>query len=144
MDIGIMGKCENKCSFCYQGDKEEDHMTFEDYSELISQSKWFVNQIALGGRGDPNLHPKFAQILLLTRYNHIVPNYTTSGKNLTDGHVRATAFLCGAVAVSMYEKDFTFNALKMFMDAKCKTNIHYVLSSESISKAIDLLKGKNV
>src|SRR5574340_261312 len=56
IDIGIMGRCFNKCQMCYQGSKEQDNMTLENYKKLINEVKDVVNQVALGGRGDPNHH----------------------------------------------------------------------------------------
>lgn len=144
MDIGIMGHCDNHCSFCYQGNIIEEHMTFENYKKIMDQSKWLANQVALGGRGDPNLHPNFHDILSYTRSCGIVPNYTTSGIGLSKEQVKSSKEFCGAVAVSMYNKDYTFQALTDFMDAKCKTNIHFVLTSENVSTAIDILNGKDV
>ncbi len=43
---------------------------------------------------------------------------------------------CGAVAVSWYNKDYTYEAIRMLLDAGVKTNVHYVLSNSSIEEAI--------
>ncbi len=59
LDIGIMGHCDNKCTFCYQGDGDEPNMSLEGFKRIIDQSKDHVNQVALGGRGDPNQHENF-------------------------------------------------------------------------------------
>jgi hypothetical protein len=76
------------------------------------------------------------------RENSIVPNYTTSGLDLTDKEIRATAKYVGAVAVSFYQHKHTFEALNKFIDHGVKTNIHYVLSKNSIAEAIDRLKNE--
>ena len=143
IDCGIMGHCLNKCPFCYQGDKDEPNMKLEDYKKIIDETKHHVNQIALGGRGDPNLHENFREIVEYTRNNNVVPNYTTSGINLTEEQVEISK-MCGAVAVSQYEKPHTYKSLKMFMDAGIKTNIHFIYSVPSHNRAIDILKGKDV
>ena len=142
LDIGIMGYCLNKCPICYQGDYKRPHMTFENFKRIIDQSKHHTTQIALGGRGDPNLHPDFKDILEYARKNNIVPNYTTSGNQLTKEQVELSSKLCGAVAVSDYDQPFTYRALNMFMESGIKTNIHFVLSSKSFDRAIDILEGK--
>lgn len=145
IDVGIMGSCAHAslCTVgCYQGgiDNQKPNMALADYQSIIDQSKGKVFQIALGGHGDPNKHEDFEAILRYTRENNIVPNYTTSGLLLTDKEVELTKEYCGAVAVSMYRRYHTFDALRKFIDAGCTTNIHYVLSNKSIDEAIDILK----
>lgn len=143
LDIGIMGHCLNRCKICYQGDTTQPHMTLENFKTIIDQSKDSVMQIALGGRGDPNLHPDFQAILAYTNKNRIVPNYTTSGNSLTPEQVEMSK-MCGAVAVSDYDQHFTYNALNMFMNNNIKTNIHFVLSTERFDRAMDILDGKDI
>lgn len=140
IDVGIMGNCQNKCEFCYQGDKYQDHMTVENFRKLVNEVKNYVNQCALGGRGNPNKHPNFREIIEICRDNNIIPNYTTSGLDLTDEEVEISK-KCGAVAVSMHEKDYTWRAVKMFQEAGIMTNIHFVFSSKSFETACKILLG---
>jgi len=144
LDIGIMGTCLNKCEFCYQGQDQKPNMKLEDFRWIIDQSKDQVMQVALGGRGDPNLHENFKEILEYCVKNKVTPNYTTSGKNLTEEQIKISKEYTGAIAVSMYNKNFTFRALEMFMDAGVKTNIHYVLTKDSFEDAISLLNGEDI
>jgi len=99
LDVGIMGHCLNNCEICYQGRAYEDNMTLDNFKKIIDEAKYHTNQVALGGRGDPNLHENFKEILEYCRENNVVPNYTTSGNNLTDEQIEVSK-LCGAVAVS--------------------------------------------
>lgn len=117
--------------------------------EIIKQCKGRVFQIALGGAGDPNKHEFFADILRITSENRIVPNYTTSGYNLTDREIELTKEYCGAVAVSYYSKlsedknednPSTIEAIERFVEAGCTTNVHYVLSKKNILEAIYRVK----
>lgn len=145
IDVGIMGHCDHapQCTVgCYQGgiDNQKPNMELKDYQSIIDQSKGKVFQIALGGHGDPNKHENFEEILKYTRENNIVPNYTTSGLNLTDREIELTKKYCGAVAVSWYRQDHTIDAINRFITAGCTTNIHYVLSNKTIDEAIDYLK----
>lgn len=140
LDIGIMGHCKNKCEICYQDSIYEEHMSLENFKTIIDQTKDELNQVALGGRGDPNHHPQFKEILEYCRENNIVPNYTTSGIGLTDEQVEISK-LCGAVAVSDYEKSFTYEAIKKFQDAEITTNIHLVLSKLTYEKSMLILNG---
>jgi MoaA/NifB/PqqE/SkfB family radical SAM enzyme len=142
LDIGIMGSCENKCSFCYQGDGDEPNMTLENFKIIIDQTKYHVNQIALGGRGDPNKHEHFKEILTYAKDNNVVPSYTTSGIDLTDEEIEISK-ICGAVAVSDYGTPATYEAIQRFLNAGIKTNIHLIFSSASYQKCIKILYGSN-
>jgi len=142
LDIGIMGSCKNKCSFCYQGDGDEPNMTLDNFKSIIDQTKYHVNQVALGGRGDPNKHEHFEEILTYARKNNVVPSYTTSGIDLTDEEIEISK-ICGAVAVSDYGTPITYGAIQRFLDAGIKTNIHLIFSSSSFQKCIQILYGSN-
>ena len=121
IDVGIMGHCAHgrtglcaKAGIgCYQSgrDIEAPNMTLEDFSEIVLQCSGKVNQFALGGRGDPDMHEHFGEILSLCREHEIVPNFTTSGFGLTDKAVELCARYCGAVAVSWYRNDYTLRAI---------------------------------
>ena len=142
LDIGIMGTCFHKCPFCYQGHINNPNMTLENFKTIIDQTKHHVNQVALGGRGDPNKHPQFKEIIEYCRKNGIVPNYTTSGIDLTDEEVEISK-LCGSVAVSDYEQKYSFNAMNKFINAGIKTNIHVIFSSATYHKCKSIVGGFN-
>ncbi|MFW9871860.1 MAG: radical SAM protein [Candidatus Thorarchaeota archaeon] len=143
LDIGIMGSCKNKCSFCYQGDYKEPNMDLNDFKLIIDQTKHHVNQVALGGRGDPNKHEHFEEILKYCRKNKVVPNYTTSGIDLTDKEVELSK-LCGAVGVSDYGKKYTFKAIKKFTDAGIRVSVHLIYTKNTHKKVMNILNGKKV
>lgn len=159
IDIGIMGSClagkTGICRLagidCYQSGflSESSNMSFLEYERIIKQCRGRVFQVALGGAGDPNKHEQFRDILSCTRETGIVPNYTTSGYQLTDEEVLLTKTYCGAVAVSYYSQldeygnesnPATIEAIKKFIDAGCTTNIHYVLSRKNIKEALYRVK----
>lgn len=150
IDIGVMGHCiHGKTGLCaksgvqcYQNglSQYEPNMTVEQFESIVKQVIGQTYQIALGGRGDVNKHEDFEGILKACRDNGIVPNYTTSGFDLTEKEVELTKKYCGAVAVSEYRNEYTRKAIKMFIDAGIKTNIHFVLGNNTIDEAIDKLK----
>ncbi|HRV72522.1 MAG TPA: SPASM domain-containing protein [Eubacteriales bacterium] len=150
IDVGIMGHCiHGKTGLCvkagigcYQSGLTigKPNMRYEDFCEIVRQSKGRVNQFALGGRGDPDQHERFEDILKLCRENDIVPNFTTSGYGMTADIAALCKKYCGAVAVSWYRSEYTLKAIRMLLDAGVKTNIHYVLGNNSIDEAIDRLK----
>lgn len=142
MDVGIMAHCPNKCAICYQGDDQQPNMSLADYKQLIYKMKDVVNQVALGGRGNPDEHENFYEILAYTRQCNVVPNYTTAGNTMTPEKAEISK-MCGAVAVSYYKMPYTYSALKMLMDAGVKTNIHWVLTESNIDEIISTLNGNN-
>ena len=179
LDIGIMGHCPNgKAGICakagiqcYQNapNSTRPNMSLKDFKTIIDQCKGKTFQVALGGAGDPNLHENFKEIVEYCRKNDIIPNYTTSGFNLTDEQVEISK-QCGAVAVSQYSRlktakmpryavsedgsrtatgmteifsetnPQTNNAIQKFLDAGITTNIHFVLGENTIKEAIIRLK----
>ena len=156
LDIGIMGHCVNNrfCKNagidCYQRGyaMRTSHMTLNNFKLIVQQASGKTFQFALGGAGDPNKHPQFEGILKMCREYHIIPNITTSGFLITDNDVRLIRQYCGAVAVSWYSRlnngmesnAETINVLKNFINAGCITNVHYVVSKNSIDEAIERLK----
>lgn len=149
IDVGIMGHCiHGKTGLCakagigcYQSGMfvEQPNMTVEDFRWIAEQSKDRCNQFALGGRGDPDQHEDFEEILKICRENNLVPNFTTSGYGMTPEIAKLCKKYCGAVAVSWYRSEYTIKAIEMLLAAGVKTNIHYVLGKNSIDEAIERL-----
>jgi len=147
LDIGIMGYCEHGLSGlcaksgvqCYQEGSHiiDKHMSFEDFKSIIDQAKGRCFQVALGGRGDPDMHPDIVKILNYAYRNQIVPNFTTSGYGLKDELLPVIKQYCGAVAVSWYRHDITLSTIQKLVNYGIKTNIHYVISNSTIDEAID-------
>lgn len=153
IDVGVMGHCiHGKTGLCakagigcYQSGLlvEEPNMKLEDFKWIAKQCKGRCNQLALGGRGDPDQHEHFEELLKISRKNNLVPNFTTSGYGLTKELAQICKKYCGAVAVSWYRNEYTLKAIDLLLEADVKTNIHYVLGKNSIEEAIDRLKHNN-
>ena len=150
LDIGIMGSCEHGKSGlclasgvqCYQkgGEIEEAHMSFETFAKIIDQAQHKTFQIALGGRGDPDQHPDIIKMLTYAHNHGVTPNFTTSGYGLRKDLLPVIKQCCGAVAVSWYRNHYTLDAIKILTDYGIKTNIHYVLSKDTLKEAIELIE----
>lgn len=158
LDIGIMGHCDSGtkgyCKAagidCYQmGDTSRfPHMSSEDFEQIVKQASGKTFQIALGGAGDPNKYPELEKILRISRENGIVPNMTTSGYGLLDSEIELIKKYCGAVAVSWYSRlkvngnniaetnPLTVEVIQRLLAAGCRTNIHYVISINTLDEAI--------
>lgn len=150
IDVGVMGHCiHGKTGLCakagvgcYQSGAllDKPNMTVEDFRWIAEQCRGRCNQLALGGRGDPDQHEHFEELLQISRENQLVPNFTTSGYGLTAELAALCKQYCGAVAVSWYRSEYTLRAIRLLLDAGVTTNIHYVLGNNSIDEAIDRLE----
>lgn len=153
IDVGVMGHCIHgrtglcvKAGIgCYQSGLtvEEPNMTVEDFRWIARQCRHRTNQFALGGRGDPDQHEHFAELLQICRENEIVPNFTTSGYGMTPKLAQLCKEYCGAVAVSWYRSAYTLRAIQLLLDAGVKTNIHYVLGKNTMDEALQRLETEN-
>ena len=153
LDVGIMGRCHFGQSGlclqsgveCYQSGltKHQENMSLDNFKKIVDESKGKVFQIALGGRGDPDQHEDFEEILKYCRENHIVPNFTSSGLGFNDKIVSLCKEHCGAIAISEYRSIYTQKAINMLLEAGVTTNVHYVLSNNSIDEAITRLLGND-
>ena len=149
IDVGVMGHCiHGKTGLCakagigcYQSGLlvEQPNMTVEHFRWIAEQCRHKTNQFALGGRGDPDQHESFEELLRICRENDIVPNFTTSGYGMTPEIASVCRQYCGAVAVSWYRSSYTLRAIQMLLDAGVKTNIHYVIGNNTINEAIERL-----
>ena len=149
IDVGVMGHCIHgetglcvKAGIeCYQSGLriKRPNMSLENFEKIASESEGLIDQIALGGRGDPDCHEEFEGLLKICKKHNIVPNYTTSGLLIDEEKARLTKEYCGAVAVSWYRSDYTYKAIDLFLKAGVKTNIHYVVDNNSIDEAIERL-----
>lgn len=150
IDIGIMGYCihgeKGLCLLsgvqCYQNGRDihKENMSVQNFEKIASQCKDRTFQFALGGRGDPDQHEEFEEILKICRKNNIVPNFTSSGYGFNQKIVELCREYCGAVAISWYRSNYTNGAIQSLIEAGVKTNIHYVLSGSTIDEAICMLK----
>jgi len=143
IDLAITNWCDRNCSFCYRSShRNGKHMDIGHYEALMEQARdMSVLQVALGG-GNPNQHPRFVEILRLTRQDYgIVPNYTTNGRGLSERVLRASRSWCGAVAVSAYPPyEEMAGAIKKLVSYGIRTNVHFLLDATSIHCAMRWLE----
>jgi len=146
IDVGVMGNCahgmygycQKTGTQCYQSGLSiiKENMSLNNFRNVVDQCTGKVFQFALGGRGDVDQHENCEEILTYSKKNGIVPNFTTSGFNLTNNIVSMLKEYVGAVAVSWYRSEYTNRAINMLVNAGVKTNIHYILGTNTIKEAI--------
>lgn len=143
-DIEISTICNGingvPCSFCYKGNTGKgDYMNFETFQKIFHNLPPSVTQIAIG-TGDIEGNPDMWKIFDYCNEFGIIPNVTVNGEGTTDEIADKLVSKCGAVAVSLYDKDKTYNTVKLLTDKGLKqTNIHFMLSKESYDKAFQLM-----
>lgn len=134
LDVSLGTKCYGNCSYCYT-----DASTYGvNYSKVPQKVlKWFGNmtpnqrpfQVAIGGGGEPTLHPEFPQVLYNFATMGIVPNYTTNGMYFSKDVLNATINYCGGVAVSCHPhlERFWGPAIGTLKSYNIRTNLHIII-----------------
>ncbi len=144
----IDGGCLGSCDFCYKsnGHYPTYNMNLEEFKKIFHAMPNTMGQIAFGILNIKS-NPDFFAMMEYAKENGVIPNYTCHGYDVSRKVARKTAELCGAVAVSVYNKNASYDAIKKFTDAGMKqVNIHYMISEETWDKAftiIDDMKSDN-
>ena len=140
LDLEISsGKCMGNCTECYKENsktKSNENMSFDDFvkvfhkvantkikqldnGKLVFKNDSPLTQIAFG-ICDIGSNPDFFKMMEYSKSFGITPNYTCHGLDMTKEYAEKTAKTCGAVAVSVYNKTASYNAVKMLSDAGMK------------------------
>jgi len=140
LDIEISeGYCSGNCRWCYKSNGSNElrrYMSLKTFRKLWSKIPNTVCQVALG-ICDIDSHPKLWQICQFLREEKgVIPNLTCNGLGVTDEVAQKASQLLGAVAVSIVNKESSYNAIQKFTDVGMKqVNIHFVLAEETFEKA---------
>ena len=147
VDFQITDKCFMNCPHCYASSVPEgEHVPWAQIIKVFDElEKQGVCQIAIGG-GEPLLHPRFGDLLALSRSKGVVPNVTTAGTHLTPKNLSVLKKYCGAVAVSLEDigdgfmtrrkSGFTLfeKAIQKLLKAEIPTVIQVTLSDENLDQ----------
>lgn len=147
-DVAINDVCHGKCPYCYTSATNKG----KNFDDIVQKINTFFGhedknkrpfQVALGGAGEPTLHPQFIEVLEAFYNLGIVPNYTTNGMTLTDASIEATKRFCGGVAVTLHPhlEKFWRKALERLIAEDIETNVHFIVSdTQSMHNLEDLYK----
>ena len=98
-----------------------------------------LQQIAFG-ICDIGTNPDFFKMLKYCREFDVVPNYTCHALDMNEEYAKLTAKYCGAVAISVYNKEKSYDAVKMLADAGIKQiNFHVIAHDKSYKKIFSIL-----
>jgi sulfatase maturation enzyme AslB (radical SAM superfamily) len=145
-DVAINSKCYGGCPYCYtcattEGDNFQNvpQKIEEFFGGMSVDQRPF--QVALGGAGEPTLHPEFVEILSKFQELGITPNYTTNGMHLSQEILAATKELCGGVAITLHPHLETTwrRGIEKLLAKGIRTNTHVVISDKtSIDRCAEL------
>lgn len=114
------------------------NLSLVDFETIISKMPKVLTQVAFG-ICDVTTNPDFFAMMEHCRSIGIIPNYTCNGNFITDEVAEKTSKLCGAVAVSIVNKENSFNAVSKFTKYGMKqVNFHKLLSEETYEECMSL------
>ena len=128
------------CKFCYKSNTPKgQNMSLDTFKKLFHKLPKTVTQIAFG-IGDIDSNPDMWAIFDYAKFNGVTPNVTINGSGITREIADRLASTCGAVAISLYDEELTYNTIKMLTDRGMKqVNVHYMVSIQTADGAMQLL-----
>lgn len=147
LDLEISSICEGvgkPCSFCYKSNtKKGNYMTFETFKKIFDSLPVTITQIAFG-TGDVDSNPDMWKMFEYCRNNdinpNVVPNITLNGARMIPEYYDKLANYCGAIAISLYDKDLTYNAIyELTSRNMTQINIHYMLADQTYERAFEVI-----
>lgn len=140
VDWEISEKCSMGCSFCYKSNvKSGKNISFDEFKETFHKLPPSVTTIAFG-IGSVDLCPDLWNILDYTKQNGIIPTITINGF-VTDEDIDKLVNYCCAIAVSVYDKNQTYESVKKLTDKELKQcNLHVMISEETYDKTLEILE----
>jgi len=132
IDIEISTICSRGCKWCYKSNNfKGKNMSFSTFKKIFDKFPKHLTQIAFGV-GDIDANPDLWKIMDYCRNNNVIPNITINGERMTTRIYNRLAKTCGAVAVSLYDKNICYSAVKELTDRGMEqVNIHSLLSKET-------------
>ena len=110
-----------------------------DVKSVKVYNSGLLQQIAFG-ICDIGTNLDFFKMLAYCREFDVIPNYTCHALDMNEEYAKLTAKYCGAVAISVYNKEKSYNAVKMLADVGMKQiNFHVIAHDKSYNKIFSIL-----
>lgn len=77
--IEITNICNKRCSFCSIDHRKKEEMTVESFEHILKEISPYTDYLYLHVKGEPLLHSKLKEILMLCEQYHKTVNLTTNG-----------------------------------------------------------------
>lgn len=111
----------------------------EDIKNIYIYNTGLLQQIAFG-ICDIGTNPDFFNMMKYCREFDVIPNYTCHALDMNKEYAKLTAKYCGAIAISVYNKQKAYNAVKMLADAGMKQiNFHTIAHDKSYDKILSII-----
>ncbi len=140
VDWEISELCNMGCGFCYKSNVsyKGKNLSFDDFKKTFAKLPPSVTTIAFG-IGTISLCPDLWKILNYTKENGIIPTITING-DATENDLDKLSSIVGACAVSIYDKNKSYNCIKGLTDRGLKQcNIHALICEETYDKTFEIL-----
>ena len=110
-------------------------MSFDNFKTILDKMPKSLTQIAFGADQSGISNPDLFRMMKYCRSVGVNPNITIA--NINDDTANTLANICGAIAVSRYEKkDDCYNSIAMLIKHGAKqVNIHQMISKETFLQA---------
>jgi len=144
LDLEISeGECSGRCPFCYKDNGDcggkVHNMTIDEFKEVLKKMPPTLTQIAFG-ICDVDTNPDFPKMIEYARSKGVIPNFTCNGLKVSRRFAVFAKKNCGACAVSIVNKESSYNAIQMFVGAGMdQVNIHYMLSEQTYERAFKII-----
>jgi len=123
------------CRFCYKSNTSiGKNMSFETFKYIFDIIPQTLTQIAFG-IGSIDANKDLWRMMRYCRDHLVIPNLTINGERMTPQYYDLIASNCGACAVSLYDKNTCYSAVKNLTDrGMTQVNIHCLLAEETFHK----------
>lgn len=141
VDIEVSTICSNGCPMCYKNNTiDGTNMSFDTFKRVFDKLPPTITQIAFG-IGDIDANPDLWKIMNYTRASGVIPNITINGYKMTPEYYHNLVKTCGAVAVSLYDRDTCYNTVQELTSRGLnQTYIHCIMSVENYDKCKQVLR----
>lgn len=141
IDIEVSTICERKCPWCYKSNTAEGkNMKFETFKMILDRIPKNLTQMAFGV-GDLDANPDLWKMFQYCLKRNVIPNITINGMRINPNLASKLAKYCGAIAVSHYNDEVCFDAVKILKENGVKQiNIHKLIAKETLKSSLHLIK----